>query len=357
MPAAPMPVATDTLIRDYWHLVAHRSELAAPGDFVRLSWAAGDLVLYNDEGEVIAFDNVCPHRGGRFFIEDRGNARAVCPYHGWSVRGGEVRVARREQFSTCDLKKAVLNRYATQWCGEFLFAGVDPVMSLPRQLDAFAAPLADISADILVPGDLYKIDFQADWRVAVENALEAYHVNSIHPETLAPMALCEDADSFAGLNSAFHARVGDKRTARGLKGLRRFFDLRADFEGYCTYYVFPFAMISSTYGYSYSLQSFLPAPEPHRSWFTSRLFSTRTAAGAEGVSQTLLNATILANHQIFDEDHAICRRVSHSYDLDNPERIYASSEARVRALAKTLRRIVEVQAASAVAHQRSNMAR
>ncbi len=352
-----MAVSTDALVRDYWHLVAHRSELARPGDFVRLDWMAGELVLHNDEGEIIAFDNVCPHRGGRFFIDDRGAARAVCPYHGWSVRGGEVRVARREQFTACDLEKAVLNRFRTQWCGDFLFVGIAPVMSLEAQLDAFAAPLADISGDIVAPHDIYTIDFQANWRVGVENALEGYHVNSVHPETLAPMALRDDVDSYAVLNSAYHARVGHARTARGLEDLRRFFDLRAGFEGYCAYYLFPFAMVSSTFGYSYSMQTYFPAAEPHRSRFCTRLFAGRPAAGAEAVSDTLLNAAAPFNRQVFDEDHEICRRVSHGYDLDAEDRIFAATEARVRHLAQTLRAIEEAQAASAAPHQRWNIAR
>ena len=352
-----MAVQVDTLIRNYWHLVAHRSELAEPGDFVRLDWAAGELLLHNDEGEVIAFDNVCPHRGGRFFVEDRGSARAICPYHGWSVRGGDVRVARREQFTACDLEKAVLNRYQTRWCGDFLFVGVEPVMSLQAQLDAFAGPLADISGDIAAPRDIYKIDFEANWRVGVENALEGYHVNSVHPQTLAPMALRDDADSYAGLNSAYHARVGHARTARGLEGLRRFFDLRAGFDGYCAYYLFPFAMVSSTFGYSYSMQTYFPAADARRSWFCTRLFASRATRGAEGVSETLLNAAVPFNRQVFDEDHEICRRVSHGYDLDGDGRIFGATEARVRHLAQSLRGIEEAQAASALAHQRWNIAR
>ncbi|HEY5412909.1 MAG TPA: SRPBCC family protein [Caulobacteraceae bacterium] len=352
-----MAVSTDALIREYWHLVAHRSELAEPGDFLRLDWAAGELVLHNDEGEIIAFDNVCPHRGGRYFTEDRGNARAICPYHGWSLRGGEVRVARREQFTACDLEKAMLNRFRTEWCGDFLFVGIAPVMSLVDQLDAFCAPLADISGDIAEPRDIYKIDFQANWRVGLENALEGYHVNSVHPQTLAPMALCQDVDSYAGLNSAYHAKVGQARTARGLEGLRRFFDLRAGFDGYCAYYLFPFAMVSSTFGYSYSMQTYFPSTDDHRSWFTTRLFASRSAPGAEGVSETLLNAAAPFNRRVFDEDHEICRRVSHFYDLDGEARVYASSEARVRYLADTLRKIEADQAASAASHQRWNIAR
>ena len=352
-----MALSPEALIRDYWHLVAHRSELAEPGDFVRLDWALGEVVLHNDAGEIIAFDNVCPHRGGRFFVEDRGNARAICPYHGWAVRGGEVRPARREQFTACDLEKAVLRRYRTQWCGDFLFVGIEPVMSLERQLDAFMTPLADISGDIVGVRDVYPIDFQADWRVGLENALEGYHVNSVHPETLAPMALCDDRDSFAGMNSAYHARVGDGRTRRGLEGLRRFFDLRAAFEGYGAYYVFPFAMVSSTYGYSYAVQTYFPSGKPNRSRFCTRLYASRAAPGAEGVSETLLNAAVRFNRQVFDEDHAICARVSPRYDLDGETRIFASSEARVRFLAETLRGIEAAQAAAAAPHQRWNMAR
>ena len=353
-----MPATVDHLIRSYWHLVAHRSELAEPGDFVRLTWALGELVVYNDQGRMLAFDNVCPHRGARFFAEDHGNARAICPYHGWSVRGGEVRPARREQFTECDLAKATLNEFRTAWCGDFLFVGIEPVMALGDQLDAFGASLADISGEIVGRRDLYKIDFQANWRIAVENALEAYHVNSVHPDTLAPMALTDDRDTYAGLNSAYHARIGSARVARGLGGLRRFFDLRHAFDGYCTYFVFPFAMVSSTYGLSYSLQTYLPTAEPNRSWFYSRLFACRAAADSAGVVETLLAATVKANHQIFDEDHAICSRVSPTFDLSSENRVFASSEARLRALAQTLRRLgADAQAASARSHQRLNIAR
>jgi len=352
-----MAVPVERLIRDYWHLVAHRSELAEPGDYVRLDWAAGELVVHNDQGEIIAFDNVCPHRGGRYFTEDRGNARAVCPYHGWSVRGGEVRVARRELFKDCDLEKAVINRFRTEWCGDFLFVGVEPVMSLEAQLDAFAGPLADMSGDVTAPRDLYRIDFQANWRVGVENALEGYHVNNVHPETLAPLALCDDEDSFAGLNSAYHARIGHRRTARGLEGLRRFFDLRAGFDGYRAYYLFPFAMVSSTFGYSYALQTYLPAADPHRSWFITRLFASRAVPGAEEITESLLNAATPFNRKVFDEDHEICARVSHGYDLDAEGRIFGATEVRARYLDETLRRIAAGQAASAAAHQRWNIAR
>jgi len=347
-----MDALTDALTRRYWHLVAHRGELTAPGAYIRLDWPLGELVLYNDEDRLIAFDNVCPHRGGRFFVDDSGVARAVCPYHGWSYRGGEVRPSRRDLFQGCDLTHARLNTYNLEAVGDFLFVALDPVMGLADQLGELGPAIADISTDIESRRDLYAIDFGAPWRVAVENALESYHVNTIHPTTLGPLNLTREREIFAGLNSAYFADVGAARMAQGLKGLKRFFETSHAFDGYCSYYLFPYAMISSTYGLTYAVQNFFPSGEKTRSRFYSRLLAARAKAGAEGVGEALIQSNIAANRQIFDEDHAICQRVSPTFDLANPRRIYSASEQRVRRLDQCLREIepLEIRPIAASAH-------
>jgi phenylpropionate dioxygenase-like ring-hydroxylating dioxygenase large terminal subunit len=334
-----MDALTEIMTRRYWHLVGHRCELAASGDYVRLDWPLGELVLYNDGGRLVAFDNVCPHRGGRFFLEDVGNARAVCPYHGWSYRDGEVRPSRRDLFQGCDLTRARLNTYRLEAWGDFLFVALDPVMSLADQLDQLGPQIADISRDIDTRRDVYAIGFQAPWRVAVENALESYHVNTVHPTTLGRLNLTGEFEIFAGLNSAYFAHVGAARMAQGLKGLQRFFETAHAFEGYSSYYLFPYAMVSSTYGLTYALQNFFPGPQPDRSHFYTRLLAARAKPGAEGVGEALIQSNITANRQIFDEDHAICRRVSPAFDLADPGRIYGATEQRVRRLGACLSEI------------------
>lgn len=327
------------LARTCWHLLAHRSELAASGDFLRFDWPLGELALFNDEGEIIAFDNLCPHRGGRFFTEAGGSGRAICPYHGWAYRGGKVRPARAELFDACVVENARLNTFHTAWCGDFLFAGVEPATSLEIQLGAMAETLAAISRQISGRRDLNTFAFEASWRVAVENALESYHVPSVHGSTLAPLVLTDEAESFVGFNSDYRARVGSARTERGLKGLRRFFDIDFQFEGYMALHVFPFAMISSTFGYSYALQTFLPTAEAGRTHFTSRLFTARAAPGCEPIVDPLFESAAAMNRQVFEEDHAICRRVSPRYDLDAPDRIFGASEERARRFWLNLRDI------------------
>lgn len=323
---------TDRLVRDCWHLVAHRCEVARPGDYLRLDWPLGELVLFNDEGAIVAFDNLCPHRGARFFVEHAGEGRIACPYHGWGFRDGALRIPLKSTFDPAEIASAALNRYQVAWCGDFLFAAVAPAQPLADQLDAVAPVLEAVSRQIADRRDLNAFPWRSNWRVAVENALEGYHVNAIHPQTLAPLALEDDETAYSGGNSIYTARIGDERTRKGLERMRRFFDIDHAYDGYWTVHVFPFAMLSSTYGYSYSLQTFLPAAQPDETWFTSRLLAARAKPGAEGVLNGFFDSSAALNRQVFEEDHAICARVSPLYDMTKAGRFFARSEDRVRRL-------------------------
>lgn len=327
-----MTLLDQALLTEFWHLVAHRSELAEEGAFLRLDWALGDLVVHNDEGDIIAFDNLCPHRGTRFFVEDHGVGRAVCPYHGWSYRGGQLRVPLAKTFAPGALDGVGIRRFQTAWCGDFLFVALSPAESLEAQLAGAFAPLAAVSTQIDGRRDFNAFEFQANWRVAVENALEGYHVNPIHPQTLAPLGLKDDATVYDGPNTTYIAQITDSRTLRGLKTMSRFFDVEGAYQGYWTIYVFPFAMLSSTFGYSYSLQTFLPSVTPERSHFCSRQLAGKVRPGYAAAVEGFLDSSARVNRQIFDEDHAICARVSPRYDLTASDRIFAPGEERVARL-------------------------
>jgi phenylpropionate dioxygenase-like ring-hydroxylating dioxygenase large terminal subunit len=329
----------ERLTRDWWHLVAHRSEVAQAGDWVRLDWPLGELVVFNDQGTVIAFDNLCPHRGARFFVENAGNGRIACPYHGWSFRGGELRIPLRQTFDPAEVAGAGLNSYRTAWCGDFLFVGVAPTRALEEQLAEAAEPLAAVSRQIARRADFNAFAWSSDWRVAVENALETYHVGGVHPDSLGRLGLIEERTEHPGEGSIYFGQVGEERVRKGLERMRRFFDIDHAYDGYWSIHLFPFAMISSTFGYSYSLQLFSPAREPGRTAFSSRLLTARVKPGSEAALDSFFASTAQVNRQVFEEDHAICARVSPLYDLEKPGRYFASSEDRVRRLHATLQAI------------------
>lgn len=319
------------LARSCWHLVAHRSELAKDRDFLRFEWVLGDLVLYNDKGNVIAFDNVCPHRGARFFLEASGNGPALCVYHGWSYRGGQLRIPKPEAYRLCDRASAALNHFHVDWCGDFLFVAVAPETDLQSQLGALAPTLAAMSADIDRRRDIDAYRFECRWRIAVENALEPDHVRMVHPETLGQLELDDGCNEYHGRNSVLRAGIRNERMTRRLTKLRRFFDVHAAEEGYTAIYIFPFAFLSSTFGYSYALQTFLPSRTGEDTHFATRLFSARLSnTSAEAITEPFFASVAAMNRQVFEEDHAICRRIEPSFPMDGSNSILSDSEQKVR---------------------------
>lgn len=320
-----------TLFNEYWHLLCHRKELPEHGDFVRFDTPAGEVVVFNDGGELVAFDNRCPHRGARIYHADHGNQAATCQYHGWTFQKGRMIIPERESFAHCRIETASFNTLPLDWCGDFVFLGVAPRQSLYEQLGGVAEILENVSFNISGRHDFNRYEFECYWPLAVENALEPYHISMVHPSTLGTLCLEVGENVFDGLNSVWYAPVGNEKVRKKLASLKRFFQLDFQYEGYMSIYLFPFTMLSSTFGYSYSLQHFFPnSANSDYASFTSRLLSTPTSsAAAEAVVKPFLDSTARVNRQVFDEDHAICKTVPRDSWSTQPLRFASASETKI----------------------------
>lgn len=298
------------LWENYWHLVCHRCELPTHGDFIKLQVLDHEVVVFNDNGDLVAFDNRCPHRGARMYLESSGNQAATCSYHGWTFTGGRLIIPSPEQFVGCKLETVDLRRWQIEWVGDFLFVGAQPRQSIDAQLGSVRAILEDVSFGVGGREDWNAYPFECDWKIALENALEPYHVSLVHPQSLGLLELQPGENRFDGLNSIWYAPVGNARMAKQLASLKRFFALDHQYEGYMSIYMFPFTMLSSTFGYSYSLQSFYPSTQADRTHFASRML---TMAPRQGVDPQVLSgffeSSAQVNRRVFDEDHQVCRRM------------------------------------------------
>lgn len=294
---------------EYWHLLCHRSELPRNGDYLKLEWLGQEVVVYNDQDELLVFDNLCPHRGTRFFIDTHGNAPLTCPYHGWSYRGGTMHIPCRERYAQADLDGARLHTLQLEWCADFLFAAPAPRMQLDEQLGDTYNLLADLSFNISGRSDLNAYDFACDWRIALENALEPLHVPFVHPDSLAQLQLGDGINRFTPWTSLWQAELGNTAMVRKLRSIKRLFQLDQQYEGYESLYLFPFTMLSSTFSYSYSLQHFFPSTQAGHTHFCSRLLNGATKPASAAALQSFFDASARMNRQVFAEDHAICRRM------------------------------------------------
>ena len=299
------------LFRDYWHLICHRNELPQSGDYIRLETPIGDLVVFNDNGDLVAFDNLCPHRGARMFDGSEGNQPAMCKYHGWSYQRGRVVIPLTEDFGGCATHTAKINKFQLDWCGDFLFVGVTPRQSLYDQLAGTAEVLENVSFNIAGRHDFNRYAYQSYWPVAVENALEPYHIGMIHPETLGMLQLEAGHNEYHDQNSIWYAPVGNARLGKQLRLLKKQFAIDYAYDGYMSIYLFPFTMISSTFGYSYSLQHFFPAAgKDEVTHFSSRLLTAHVANEQAGkIVAPLFNSTAQVNRKVFEEDHDVCKLV------------------------------------------------
>lgn len=318
-------------LRDrYWHPICHRNELGDPRDYIKFDWLGEEVVVFNDNGSIVAFDNRCPHRGARIFPDKAGNQPFVCPYHGWSYASGRVKVANAESFGDCSLTDVALNQFKSEWCGNFLFVSKDPVFSLDEQLGKVGPILQDISGSIASRHDFDSYQFECDWRICLENALEPYHVAMVHGGSLGLLRLQAGHNELIGENSIWYSDLGNEQMAKKLVSLRRLFKLQSQYDGYMSIFMFPFSMISSTFGYSYSLQNFFPSDHSSKTYFNSRLL---TATLRDGVDPSMLreffDSTAQMNRKIFAEDHQICRRVPLDSWSPYPPRYYSTSEAKL----------------------------
>ncbi|WP_077036109.1 aromatic ring-hydroxylating dioxygenase subunit alpha [Pelomonas sp. KK5] len=336
-----------SLVRDYWHLLCHRNELPQPGDYLRFETCVGDVVVFHDGDDLVVFDNRCPHRGARIYAGTHGNQAATCSYHGWTHSRGQMIVPHRENYSACDLREAKLTTFPTDWCGDFLFFAITPRMSLHDQLGDAAEILENISFNIGACADVNSYVYDCYWPLAIENALEPDHISLIHPDTLSKLELEAGENIYIGLNSVWKAPVGNVRLRKQLIGLKRFFNIDYGYEGYMSLYLFPFTMLSSTYGYSYSLQSFFPR-DAHQNTtnFSSRLLVTPLRdEQAATVLSSFFTSTAQVNRKVFEEDHDICKRVPRSSWSAEPLKFASTAEAKIQHFRQSCRAHLETTGA------------
>ena len=264
----------------HWHPVAHASELAAEGDFVCLPWRAdGEIAVTNIAGEIVAFDNRCPHRGARIFTELRGNRPPVCAYHGRCAQASAVR------------------RYKVEQYGEFVCAADGAQTRLIEQVEP--APLGRFvrSALELRLHSTLQIIMECHWTVAVENALDSEHLEHVHTDSLAKLALRSESIGYYGNGSSFETFTSE---AGRLGHLSRFFPGEQRFD-YAHAHMFPYSCLSSTRGWTYSLQHYFPRADG-RTNFIHRLYAAETTKPMP----EFFDSVARLNEQVFREDAAIC---------------------------------------------------
>ncbi len=177
----------ESVLKSAWHLVGTLDDLSKPGDFLTIAIAGEEIQVRNFEGNLKAFSNVCAHRHCLLTALPRGNTQQMrCQYHGWEYGqdGFTRKIPCAKDFAPIDRNKLRLAEYRIDSVGQLIFVCLDPKA---KSLAEFLGPIARLVAERFGE-DWHRFyrgqsDYAANWKVAIENSLEAYHVESIHPNT------------------------------------------------------------------------------------------------------------------------------------------------------------------------------
>lgn len=173
--------------------VAHTSELAKPGDFVRRDVAGLPALITRDKsGAVNAFLNACRHRGTRLVEDESGcKHRFTCPYHAWTYANtGDLIAAPHfdQGFTGLDKAELGLTRLPCQERFGFIWVGAAP--DTPLELEPFFDGLAEeldaLRMDDMIVAHQDVLEHDANWKILVEGGIEAYHFKVAHRTTIGP---------------------------------------------------------------------------------------------------------------------------------------------------------------------------
>jgi len=205
--------------RRNWFFVGRADEIEAPGDFRAVDTVAGPVLLLRDlAGELRAFANCCRHRGS-LLLSGSGNRRAiVCPYHGWGYRLDGSLAGAPEMEGVPEFRAeehGLIPIRMESWQG-FLFLNLDRgAPPLLQHLGNLPEVFGSHRLDEMVCTWRIEFDAACNWKLLVENAMEAYHTDYIHRDSVgaqkaAAIATSGEWECIQVLDDRSIAVLGDK---------------------------------------------------------------------------------------------------------------------------------------------------
>jgi nitrite reductase/ring-hydroxylating ferredoxin subunit len=175
-----------------WVCAGRETDVLEPGQYKVFSKLGAPMLLVRGRDRVLrAFYNTCRHRGAPVVRDAFGRTSLLrCGYHHWtySLDGQLLGVPEEREFGCLDKSKRGLKSIRCETFGGLVFLSLNPeVGPLREYLGPLAAELALIGMEKLRTVSEKSYVVRCNWKAAVDAFLEVYHVNAIHPKTVALM--------------------------------------------------------------------------------------------------------------------------------------------------------------------------
>ena len=177
-----------------WSAVAFESDVANAGDVFPVDFVSMPLLVVRDkDGGINVFQNTCRHRGMILVDEPKHLKGPIrCPYHSWcySLKGKLVRtpyVGGVDIDTHPDIKPDELGLFEVRshvWHGTVFVNVSGDAPSFEEQHKDILKRWKEFDKPFHVPSQssVFSMSLKTNWKLAIENFCESYHLPWIHPE-------------------------------------------------------------------------------------------------------------------------------------------------------------------------------
>jgi len=189
-----LALESDTVFAKNWAFVGFVHELVKPGDVLPIELAGKPLLLVkNIKGEIVAFHNVCRHRCLKLVDQPKNTGKLIrCPYHSWTydldgnlIASPHFGGTGKHKPNGFEPRKHGLESVRTKVWHDWIFVNLNKkAPPFEKYVKKFSRQLNDIDLEKIKP--VATLDFgeiSTNWKFLVENYIEPYHVQFVHPKT------------------------------------------------------------------------------------------------------------------------------------------------------------------------------
>jgi choline monooxygenase len=221
-----MMVEREKVFKDKWTVIGVGSSVPNSGDALPYNLLGIPLIILRDkENNVRVFHNVCSHRGFKLLSEPCSLKNVIrCPYHSWAYdfegkliatpHIGGLNTHDSEKF---DKSKSNLKEIRSKVWMDIIFININ---NNEIEFNEYIKPLEDRWSKFISKEDqnlivnskdhgYFSLDVKSNWKFAIENYCESYHLPTIHPE-LNKISNISDHYHIQGLPNRF-AGQGSKK--------------------------------------------------------------------------------------------------------------------------------------------------
>lgn len=173
-------------------VVGHLGEFPEHGSFKTVTIGDVAVLVVRDGDEIVAYRNVCQHRGTILVEAEAGKARTfACPYHAWTFGCDGALRHMPDDYGFPGVKERPQDFGLPRlWLGVhagFVFVradGREPDEPLAESLDEVGDDLLDMGLESYVKQDKRTTDYHVNWKLPFDIFLENYHTKYTHKNTI-----------------------------------------------------------------------------------------------------------------------------------------------------------------------------